>query len=158
MRWIRNRRKAVANWFGPFLFGLLEGIAAPAAVALILWGVAELVGLAAPSSRLLGELAQIGAALFIAYAVATAGAAAFTGKDLKRHLSWLGFTSGGGLSGLLSIALGVGLAAYREAGHNGWVLLLGLSWIVTSLSLLGLVVALLPWFTYLWSRPEGSAD
>jgi hypothetical protein len=158
VRWIKNRRKAIENWFGPFLSGLIEGMAAPAAVALILWGLAEWLQLADPSPQLFRDLAQIGSALFIAYAVATAGAASFTGKDLKLHLSWLGFTCGGGITGLLALASSVGLAAYREAGHGSWQDILGLCWVVTGIGLLGLAVALLPWTTYHWSRPNDSSS
>jgi hypothetical protein len=156
MRWLQNRQKAIENWLGSFLWGLMEGIAYPAVVTLVLWGLVMWADFADPSSTLLYALAQIGAALFIAYAIATAGAAAYTGKNLRRHLSWLGFTCGGGITGVLGIAFSLGLAASRDAGHAGWLDLLGLSWIITSFSLLGLLVAMLPWLTYHWSRQEGS--
>jgi hypothetical protein len=156
VRWIQNRRKAIENWLGPFLSGLIGGLAYPAVVALVLWGFAELNDFADPSPALLYNLAQIGAALFIAYAITTAGAAVYTGKDLKGHLSWLGFTCAGGIAGFSGIVFSVGLAAYRDADHASWADLLGLSWIVTSFGLLGFAVALLPWMTYHWSRQEDS--
>lgn len=72
--------------------------------------------------------------------------------------NWLGVTCGLGVSGFLAIGSSIALAAYRDAGHVGWLDILGLCWVVTGLGLLGLFVAVLPWATYNWSKAEKSGD
>jgi hypothetical protein len=149
---MRNRRRAVENWLGPFLSGLAEVLIGLSLVAMVLWGAAESNSLGHPSDQTFRDLAQVGAALLIAFAVATATASAFTGGDLKDHINWLGGVCGIGISGFLGVAASVGLAAYREAGHAGWLDILGLCWIALSILLLGMLVALLPYASYWWSR------
>lgn len=157
MRWIRNRRKAVENWLGPFLSGLIEGLIAPLALAAVFWTTTEWISVADPSPEVFRDLADVGAAVFIAFAVATAGAAAFTGGNLKLHLNWLGSACGVGLSGFFGILASVALAAYREAGHASWLDLFGLFWILAGITLLGSLVAALPYAAFNWSRQSSSS-
>jgi len=152
VRWIRNRQRAVENWLGPFLSGLLEALFAPAALAAALWGISQWVPIAHPSAEVFRDFIQVGSAVFIAFSVATAGAAVFTGGDLKLHLNWLGSTCGLGLTGFFGILASVALAAYREAGHSGWIDLLGLYWVASGILLLGCLVAVLPYAVFRWSR------
>lgn len=145
------------NWLGPLISGFIEGLGVTAILALILWGSAEWFGLADPSADTFRDLAQAGAALFVAFAVATAGASAFAGGDLKEHLAWVGAICGLGISGFLAIGSSVALAAFREAGHAGWLDIFGLCWTGSSFALLGILVAALPYATFRWSRPPGSS-
>jgi len=156
VRWIQNRRKAVENWFGPLLFGFIEGLGAIAVITFIFWGLAESSGVSDPSANTFRDLSQVGAAMFVAFAVATAGASAFTGGDLKNHLNWLGATCGLGLSGFLAIGSSVALAAFREAGHAGWLDILGLCWVGSAVAFLGGTVAILPYAAFNWSRAAKS--
>jgi hypothetical protein len=157
VRWIENRRRAVENWLGPFFSGLIEGIGSPLAVTLMFWGVAESRSVAVPAADVFRDLAQIGAALLIAFAVATTGASKTIGKDLRDHLNWLGVTCGLGLCGFLAVAGSVALTAHRKAGHSGWLDILGLCWAATCLGLIGILVAFLPYAAFRWSRLDGSS-
>jgi hypothetical protein len=131
---------------------LIEGFGAVLLIALLLWSVAEWFSVASPSAQIFRDLAQIGAALFVAFAIATAGASAFSGGNIKDHINWVGVTCGLGVAGFLAICSSVALAAYRDAGHAGWLDILGLSWVVSGLGFLGLFVALLPYATFHWAR------
>lgn len=110
--------------------------------------------MAYPSPELLRQLGQAGVGLLIAYSVAIAAA----GRELRHggkrdtHLSWLGFTNGIGVCGLLGIGLAFGLAEHRDAQHANLVDDLGLWWIVSSIGMLGLVVACLPLATQQWGK------
>ena len=152
MRWVQNQRRAIEEWLGPFLYGLTEALLSTAVMALLFWAAAESTSIPHPSAELFRDLMQLGAAVFIAFAVATAGAAAFNGGDLKLHVNWLGGACGLGLSGFLGLVASIGLAAYREAGHSGWLDIFGLCWIATSTLLLGCLIAVLPYTAFRWSR------
>jgi hypothetical protein len=152
VRWIQNRQAAVEEWLGPFLYGLVEALLACAVLAIAFWAAAESSSVVHPSAQLFRDLAQLGAAIFIAFAIATAGAATFTGGELKLHVNWLGAACGLGLSGFLGIAASVALAAYREAGHSSWFDIFGLCWAGVSILLLGCFVAVLPYATFRWSK------
>jgi hypothetical protein len=145
----------VENWLGPFLSGLIESMAASLTIALVFWGGLESLTVAAPSAQVFRDLSQVGAAFFVAFAVATAGAAAFAGGNLKEHVNWLGYVCGIGVSGFLAIASSIALAAYRDAGHTGWPSTLGLCWVGTGIGLLGILVAGLPYAAFRWSRRSG---
>jgi hypothetical protein len=116
------------------------------------------VSVSDPSAEVFRDLAQIGAAVFIAFAISTATAATITGADLKLHLRWLGNTCGLGLTGFFGTLASVGLAAYRDAGHSGWLDLLGLFWVIAGIVLLGCLVATLPYATFRWFKRSSSAS
>ncbi|HEV7771468.1 MAG TPA: hypothetical protein VGO66_12535 [Solirubrobacterales bacterium] len=105
-----------------------------------------------PSPQLLRDLAQLGAALFIAYSVATAGASFSEGRIPEEHLNWLGSICGVGASGLVGIGAGIALAAHREAGNASALDVIGLCWVIASIALMGLFVAALPYAVYSWRR------
>jgi len=115
-------------------------------------GSSQWASIADPSAEVFRDLAQIGAAVFIAFAITTAGAAGITGDDLKLHLNWLGISCGLGLVGFLGILASAALAAFRDAGHAGVLDLLGFYWILSGLLLLGCLVAMLPYAAFRWSR------
>src|SRR6185295_8003183 len=112
---------------------LIEGLVVPLVLGAAFWAIAHSISAADPSPAVFRDLADVGAAVFIAFAIATAGVATFTGGNLKLHLNWLGNTCGVGLSGFAGIIACVALAAYREAGHSGWLDLVGLGWILAGI-------------------------
>jgi hypothetical protein len=128
------------------------------AALVVLTSATALVGdLAHPSAALFRDLMQVGIGVLIAFAVATAGVRVRDSKKLSQHLNWIGYSSGLGVMGLVAIAASVALAAYREAGHASALDIIGVCWIVTSLLLMGVVVAALPYAVYSWSD-NGPAD
>lgn len=96
-------------------------------------------------------LQQAGIGLLIAYSVAIA--AVEVGNGSRRvHESWLGFTSGVGMSGLVGVAICIGLAPSWDAHHAGLLPLLFFWWAVSSIATLGFIVAGLPVLAYGWRR------
>ncbi|MDQ3725028.1 MAG: hypothetical protein M3335_03900 [Actinomycetota bacterium] len=154
MRWIKKRLHAVQVWLGPFFSGLAEALSSIAGLTFTFWAFAEANSLAHPSPQLFRDLAQVGSALLVAFAVATAGYASSTKGDRKSHIYWLGGACGIGLCGFVAVAASVGLAAYGEAGHAGWLDILGICWVAISIAMLGLLIAVLPIASYSWSRGD----
>jgi hypothetical protein len=97
----------------------------------------------AASPALLENLALIGAALLIAYAVEAVWLAQRAEMD-DEYEEWLGFLVGTGIAGLLSVAIALLLAEHRLAGHDNLVDDFGLAWAVVSLVILGGVLVLQP--------------
>jgi hypothetical protein len=67
---------------------------------------------------------------------------------------WIGFVTSFGVAGLLGIAVALGLAEHLAAGHRNWLDYAGFAWVLSSLGLLGLGVAIQPLMTYEWRRGE----
>lgn len=113
---------------------------------------------APPSAELFGQLAQIGATLLVAYSVAIVAAERRlrTKSSKGTHEDWLGFSVGAGICGFLGIVLAVGLGAHRDAGHANVLDDIGLWWCVSSVSVLGLMIAVLPLASYEWRTSPGS--
>lgn len=105
-----------------------------------------------PSAELFGQLAQIGATLLVAYSVAIVAAEQQLRTKGSRdvHEDWLGFSVGAGVCGLLGIILAIGLSAHRDAGYANLLDDIGLWWCVSSIAVLGLMIAILPLASYLW--------
>lgn len=139
------------DWLGPTWVGVLDGLGTVVVMTVALLVVANSLSLPDPSHELFRDLAQFGAALFIAYSVATAGAGFSTDK-IDEHLNWLGSICAVGACGLLGIGASIALAAYREAGHASTLDIVGLCWVVASLTLMGALVAVLPYAVYSWNR------
>jgi len=135
------------------LLGLLEGFGAVLAVAIMLSVAALAAPVSHPSPQLFGDLSQIGTGIFVAFSVAIAGTGIRVGEDLAEHLNWLGNSCGVGIAGLIAIGTSVALAAYRGAHHVGSLDVIGLCWIVAALLMMGLLVAILPYAAFVWSRP-----
>lgn len=112
------------------------------------------LALGPPSADLLGALAQVGVGLLVAYSVAIAGVERDLGmRGLRgRHENWLGVTAGSGICGLIGVGLALALAAHREAGHANIIDEAGLWWIISSIAILGMMVAALPIASYEWRR------
>lgn len=102
---------------------------------------------AAPFLSGFEAIAQVGVGLFIAFGV-TVAAVERGSFGRTEHVNWLGFGCGSAFAGLVGIGLCLGLQAYREAGHASWFDLVGLSWAVASLGMLGIAVALGPLMIY----------
>jgi hypothetical protein len=140
----------------PVRKGFLYAVGVMAAVTAILT-FAFVLGFGSgpyPSPELFRQLAQAGIGLLIAYSITIAAAERFLGdrSGLDHHLEWLGFVTGIGVCGLVGIGLSLGIAEHREAGHENLVDQLGLWWSVTSIGLLGLIVALQPMSSYEWRK------
>jgi len=103
--------------------------------------------IADPSASLLGDLAQIGVGLFIAFGVTTT---AVERGNLGRaeHVNWLGFGCGTAFAALIGIGLCVVGQAYREAGHAGAFDEIAIAWATASLGVLGIAISLGPLVIY----------
>lgn len=95
------------------------------------------------SPALLENIAQIGAALLIAYTVEAVWLAQRAEMD-DEYEEWLGFLVGTGIAGLLAIAFALLLSGHRAAGHDNLIDDFGLAWAVISLAILGGVLVLQP--------------
>ena len=151
-----TRDKPTQEVLRGLLFGL--GVIFGMAVALYALLNGPLSG-AHPSSDFFQTLAEVGVGLLIGYSVAVAGVERQLRHD-NEHEFWVGFTSGIGFAGLCALALSLGLAEYRDAGHSGILDVAGFCWTVVSFGMLGMVIAALPLAAYTWRRaaerrPEG---
>jgi drug/metabolite transporter (DMT)-like permease len=116
--------------------------------ACVFWGADRFVS--DPSSGLVGDLAQIGATLLIAYTVETSGlikALHIRGGD---HENWVGFVGGLGICGLLGIAFALMLSGH--SGDLGTVEEIGFVWAACSIGILGVLVASMPFLIYEWTH------
>jgi len=125
----------------PISKGILQALGS-VAVATVGIGFA-LSTIPAASPALLENVAQIGAALLVAYAVEAVWLAQRAEMD-DEYEEWLGFLVGTGVAGLLAIAFGLLLSGHRAAGHENLVDDFGLAWSVVSLIILGGVLVLQP--------------
>jgi hypothetical protein len=152
VRWIRESRQRLKDRLDPFRLGFIGGIGSVAVLTVSLLVMAWGWSLTDPSADLFRDLAALGAALFVAYSVA----AGTTGPRLHKgsHQNWLGSSCGLGIGGLTGIAMSIGLAAYRDAGHAGALDVVGLCWIVANLTLLGVFVAMLPAISSSWRASD----
>lgn len=102
------------------------------------------------SADLPAAMAQVGAALLVAYAVETSWVLKASRLRTARRRSWVGFTAAVGSAGLLGIAVCLVLA--EDGGVSGLLAEVAFLWSAVSLLLLGLIVALAPFFAFEWSR------
>lgn len=167
VRWIKQNR-AAALWAElpesgkEVLRGLLVGFGTILGLAIALFGLAgTALSRSDPSAELFRLLAEIGVGLLIAYSVAIAGVERQLRHD-EEHELWVGFTAGVGCAALVALALSVGLAEYRDAGHSGILDVAGFCWTAVSFGMLGLVIAALPLAAYSWrqaaERSSGGGD
>ena len=147
MRWLRKVRRATEARFGPFTLGFARGFGSIAGISLFLAYSAAHFSIGHPSEQLFESLAQIGAALFVAFAV-TLAAVERGNFGRAEHANWLGFGCGSGFAGLIAVGVCLALQAYREAGHAGWLDLAGLAWAATALAMLGFAVSVGPLLIY----------
>jgi hypothetical protein len=104
-----------------------------------------------PSDSLLRSLAEIGAALLIAYAIEISWLVrASRARPLAEREARLGVFVGLGAAGLLGIALALAIA--EPASEHHWTRLdeIAFAWAIVSLGMLGLVVVLQPLITHEW--------
>jgi MFS family permease len=134
--------------------GFLLAVTLIAALSGVLaWSVATM-GAPHASSGLFRGLGQAGVGLLIAFSVTIASAErglAEKGRPAD-HENWLGGVIGVAVCGLFGIGLAFALAEHTAAGHANALDWLGLWWIVSSVSFLGLLVALQPWMGYEWRK------
>lgn len=109
------------------------------------------------SPALLRELAQIGVGLLIAFTVAVVSAERTVSRTGGDHEYWLGLSTAFGCCGLLAIAVGLGAAEHRAAGHASVLDDLALWWSVGSIGMLGIFVATMPVHTYRWRKSAAIA-
>lgn len=107
-----------------------------------------------PQPDLLWALASVGVGLLIAYSVALTAAEKELGKTGTReqHESWLGFVGGCGVCGLVGIATALVAACHLDAGHANLMDSIWLWWSISSIGMLGIVVAVLPIMSYEWRQ------
>lgn len=115
-------------------------------------------GFAYPTPELMREMAEIGAALLIAYAVEVAWMAERlrSESDAERR-DWLGAVVGIGLCGLLGVLTALLVAEHRAAGHRNYLDSFGLWWSALALGSLGVFVALYPVIVTRWAQPKGES-
>ncbi len=141
--------------------GLAQALAAIAALTAAFAFISR--GLGYPSAETLRSIAGIGVAFVLGY-VLEAVWLVNRAEYRERHEEWLGFVCGVGVAGLLGIVAALAAAAHLEAGHRNLLDDLGLWWAVSSLGMLGLLVALQPFLTDrenrkdLEARPRSDAN
>lgn len=74
----------------------------------------------------------------------------------REHQDWLGFVTGTAVSGFLGVVLALTVSQHLAAGHRNWIDRFGLWWAISSIGLLGFVIAMLPLIHHDWRGP-GSA-
>lgn len=99
--------------------------------------------LPAASPELLNNVAVIGAALVIAYAVEATWLSqrAAIGDEYEE---WLGFLAGAGIAGLAGVVVALLVSEHLAAGHESFLDDLGVAWAAVSLTILGVVVVIQP--------------
>jgi Kef-type K+ transport system membrane component KefB len=113
---------------------------------------------ARPSGELLRDMAVIGATLLIAYAIEMSAVVRVERVRTPNRENWIGFVVGSGVSGLIAIIISLGLAERAEVNHWIWLDQAAFAFAAMAFLGLGLLVALLPWLHYEWSRPEAPDD
>ncbi len=99
---------------------------------------------------LLTTFAQVGSALFIAYAVEVSSWMRISWRRGGDEENWLGTCIGLAICGLLGIGLLLVLSG--GGGERSAIEELAFCWAVVSLGLMGLMVAVLPWAIYEWAH------
>lgn len=151
MRWIRQLREDLKGWLGPTQRGILDSLASIVAVTISFRLMTLWLSPADLSAGLFWSLAEIGAALFIAYSIALVGVGPRIGAP--EHRNWLASGCTLGVLGLSAIGLSLGLASLHETGRSASTEVLGLCWIAANLVLLGAFIALLPAIAASWRDP-----
>lgn len=117
-------------------------------------GLAVYYAIPTPPAWLFDSIAQIGVGLLIAFTIAVAAVRSRRGDRPEDHLAWLCVGAGVSLGTLIAIALSLGLAAYVEAGHGGFIARLGIGFVAAAVFVSGLMVALLPYFAFSWQQSD----
>lgn len=152
MRWFWNARETLISHLGYFWLGFLDSLVSCAAIAVSLLAAAWGFSVADPSAELLWRLAEIDAALFIAYSVAAVGTGPRFDDGIRRN--WLGAICGLGVCVLSGVFVSLALAAYREAGHSGVIDRAGACWSTATMLLVGGFIAFLPAVVSSWRVGE----
>lgn len=108
-----------------------------------------------PTPGLLRSLAQIGATLLVAYAVEVSWLLKVSADRGESLASWIGYMTGIGASGLLGLALAL-LLSEHGGDSLSLVAQYAVGWVLVSLFLLGLLVALLPLLVYESAHAAGT--
>jgi|GEM_PF-6243022 len=132
----------------------LEAIGIFLLFAIVLLISALALSIEHPSPQLFRDLTQVGAALFVAYAISIAAIRPMPEEKEDEHLSFLWALICIGFCGLVALGLGIALAAYREAGHESILDIAGLCWMIAALFLLGCCVAVYPIVVALGHNPS----
>jgi hypothetical protein len=101
---------------------------------------------------MLRDLAQIGATLFVAYAVEVSWLEKVSPVQTAARERWIGIVLGVGACGLLGIIVSLGLAERAAVGHWAWLDEIAFAGVSASLGLLAMVVALCPLLVHEWNR------
>jgi drug/metabolite transporter (DMT)-like permease len=139
---IRSRSNAEIGAFAAFLLNLL--------VSVVL-ALTETHFLRDPKNELLGSLAGIGGAVFIAYTVGMTDLSREMRRDSETE-TFLGFLVGFGLCGVAGICFALGLL--EVAKPLGWLGHMAVLWSGASIFFLGCLVAALPLFAYERTRAK----
>jgi uncharacterized membrane protein YfcA len=101
-------------------------------------------------ARVCEPLAQIGATLLVAYAVQVAWAIQHSRDRGPDRENWVGITTGLGVCALIGVLAALCLSVHEEPLNllEG----LGFAWVVMSIGLLGLWIAIQPWVMYEWTH------
>jgi drug/metabolite transporter (DMT)-like permease len=139
---IRSRSNVEVGFSSAFLLNLF--------VSAVL-AVTENQFLRNPQGELLGSLAGIGGAVFIAYTVGMTDLFRELRRDSESE-TFLGFLVGFGFCGVTAICLALGLLEVTKP--LGWLGHLALLWSAASVFFLACMVAALPLFAYERSRAK----
>src|SRR6187402_235811 len=121
--------------------GFVETFAVIGFSTLLLFPMLALLDPAIPAETF-DTAAQIGATLLIAYAVETSWWLKNSRLRGTKRENWVGYASGIGACGFVGV--GIALVLSTSAAGLNWIEVLGASWALLAISLLGGLVATLP--------------
>ena len=133
----------------PLQKGLLEALGVTLATAVMLLLLVSRY-FSDPSGGICANIAQILATLLVAFAVQTGWLLQNSRERGAKQENWVGIASGIGISALIGIGIGLVLTDHPEG--LSWAGKLGFAWMIASLALLGVMIALQPYATYEWAH------
>jgi hypothetical protein len=132
--------------------GVLKALGVVTLLTLLLLPAA--ISIPAPSSDLLGDIANIGVVLVLAYVVEAVGLVPRMTAEGDNYDDSIGLMTGLAAAGMVGIVFAVALSAHRAAGHANLLDDLGFAWIVASLTILAGIVTIHPLIVDSWERPK----
>lgn len=131
---------------------VMAGLTAPCTILIVL------IGAGRPTTELLETLAQVGAALLIAYVLEVSWLVKVSReRPLQERENRLGALLGVGVAAFVAIAVSLGLVA--RVGHGDWIWIdvLSLGFVLGALLMVGLTVVMQPLLTHEWLTSGDSA-
>lgn len=129
--------------------GVVEGFFGVAAAAAILVLVTRSIPM--PPPILLGDLADIGIVLVLAYVLEAVWLAPRMVEE-SDYENRLGGLTGVGIAGMVGVLVALLLSAHRVAGHSNLLDEIGLAWVMSSLLILAGMVVVQPLLVHEWRQ------